>query len=397
MNTVELTKSIKSRAHELGFDLVAACPTVTPRGLSRFQQWLDAGYHGEMSYLSDRRDAYQHPEHVMNGAKSVVVLATNYRSTPPRDPGLGQGRVSCYAWGTQDYHDVIHDRLKQLKNFLHDRQPALNIRGVVDTAPLLEREFARLAGIGWQGKNTMLISKQVGSYFFLSCLLLDVELAYDAPHETDHCGTCTACLDACPTQAFPEPHVLDATKCISYLTIELRDEIPEDLRAPLGNWLFGCDICQDVCPWNRHAPTSDQPPFAPHEDMNPVDLSCLFDLDEQAFRDRFRKTPLWRAKRRGILRNAAVILGNQQDVLAIDALTKGLHDVEPLVRSTSAWALGQIAENSQANSDCRRKLTDRLAIEPDTQVKTAIHSALEQSVMPQFPSESAAISPTLRL
>jgi len=372
----------------LGFDLVAACPAVTPQGLSHFQQWLDAGYHGEMRYLADRRDAYQHPGHVMAGVKSIVVLATNYRSSSSDEPATGQGRVSCYAWGTQDYHDVIHDRLKQLKNFLHDQQSVSNIRGVVDTAPLLEREFARLAGIGWQGKNTMLISKQVGSYFFLSCLLLDVELEYDAPQETDHCGSCTACLEACPTKAFPKPHVLDATKCISYLTIELRDEIPVDLRPPLGNWLFGCDICQDVCPWNRHAPISDQPPFAPREDLNPVDLGCLFDLDEQAFRNRFRKTPLWRAKRRGILRNAAVILGNQQNVAAIDALAKGLHDDEPLVRSTSAWALGQVANNTQANSECRQQLTNRLSIEHDDQVRTAIRTALEQSVAPHETTSS---------
>ncbi len=215
----------------------------------------------------------------------------------------------------------------------------------MDTAPLLEREFAQLAGLGWIGKNTLLLNKQLGSWFFLAALLTDQELDYDEPHVADHCGTCRACLDACPTGAFVEPYVLDARRCISYLTIELRGPIPDNLRSGVGDWLFGCDICQDVCPWNHRAPASPEAAFAPLEDMNPVvELAALFALDDAAFRERFRHTPLWRAKRRGLLRNAAIVLGNRPHAAAIPALIRGLNDPEPLVRGASAWALHRYAD-----------------------------------------------------
>ena len=194
---------------------------------------------------------------------------------------------------------------------LRDRVPEARVRGVVDTAPLLEREFAQLAGLGWVGKNTLLINRHEGSWFFLAALLTDIELVYDASQETDHCGICRACLDACPTAAFPRPYVLDASRCISYLTIELRDAVPDELRPGIGEWVFGCDICQDVCPWNSRSPVSQHAEFLPVGDRNPIDLIGLFDLDEAAFRERFRHTPLWRPRRRGILRNAAIVLGNR--------------------------------------------------------------------------------------
>jgi len=208
---------------------------------------------------------------------------------------------------------------------------------------LLEREFAQLAGLGWIGKNTLLLNKSFGSWFFLAALLTDQELVYDEPHATDHCGTCRACLDACPTDAFPQPYVLDATKCISYLTIELREQIPETLRAGMGDWVFGCDVCQDVCPWNNRVPTTNEPAFAPRPDNNPLQLAALFYLSDGQFRDRFRKTPLWRPKRRGILRNAAIVLGNQRAQTAVPALTHGLEDPDPLVQDSCRWALQQIS------------------------------------------------------
>jgi epoxyqueuosine reductase len=284
-----------------------------------------------------------------------------YRTVEPRPAQPGQGRISRYAWGEGDYHDVIHDRLRRLIAWLHQRVPAARSRGVVDTAPFLEREFAQLAGLGWIGKHTLLINKPSGSYFFLAALLTDQELAYDEPFAADHCGTCRACLDACPTQAFPQPYVLDATRCISYLTIELQDSIPAELRPGIGDWLFGCDVCQEVCPWNqaserhpeRHGGRSLQdapdPAFIPASDANPVDLISLFDLDDDAFRRRFRHTPLWRAKRRGILRNAAIVLGNQRAANAVDALRRGLADPEPIVREACAWALARI-EETQSNA-----------------------------------------------
>jgi len=220
--------------------------------------------------------------------------------------------------------------------------PGCRGRGVVDTAPLLERDIARRAGLGWFGKNTMLLNKRIGSFFFLGALLLDIELKADAPHLASHCGTCTACLNACPTQAFPEPGVLDARRCISYLTIELKSSVPEELRSGLGDWVFGCDVCQDVCPWNRKAPTTREPAFQPRPDLDPVDAVELLGLTEEEFRQRFRGTALTRAKRRGLLRNAALVLGNRGDPAALPALRRALDDPEPLVREAARWALERI-------------------------------------------------------
>lgn len=365
MNAEELTTRLKDEAQRLGFSLAGACPAVTPTGIGQFGQWLDRGYGGQMEYLDERRSAYEHPRHVLDGARSILMLAMEYATAEPQMPQPGQGRISRYAWSPVDYHDVIHERLKLLVAIVKGLAPGAAARGVVDSAPLLEREFAQLAGLGWIGKNTLLLSKHRGSYFFLAALLTDQELVYDEPFAADHCGTCTACLDACPTKAFPQPYVLDATKCISYLTIELRDSIPENLRPGIGNWLFGCDVCQEVCPWNgvgtrfrpqtpqiekssadnesRPLPRGVPSDFAPAPDSNPVDLLPLFDLDEESFRSRFRHTPLWRAKRRGILRNAAVVLGNQKCREAISSLTRGLSDAEPLVREACQWALARIA------------------------------------------------------
>lgn len=339
-----LTLRLKQEAARLGFGLAGVTPAAAPTGFTRLREWLAAGYGGTMHYLAEREAAYSHPNHVLDGAKSLVVLAMGYRTAEPKPIEVGQGRVSRYAWGG-DYHDLIHDRLHSLADFLRAQVPSVKVRGVVDTAPLLEREFAQLAGLGWIGKNTLLLNKQHGSYFFLAVLLTDLALDYDQEHETDHCGTCTACLDACPTQAFVAPYVLDARRCISYTTIELRDEIPTELRAGHGDWVFGCDVCQDVCPWNRKAPTVDEPDLRPRADSHPLDLIGLFDLDDAEFRRRFRDTPLWRSKRRGILRNAAIVLGNQRATAAIPALTRGAKDSEPLIREACTWALAEIAKS----------------------------------------------------
>lgn len=343
MHATDFTVALKEHARQLGFALAGACPAVTPEGMHRFHEWLELGFAGEMSYLSQRRAAYEHPRHVLEGVRSLLLLGMPYRTAQPVVAAAGQGRVSRYAWG-EDYHDLIHSRLKQLTAKLLELAPNALARGVVDTAPLLEREFAQLAGLGWIGKNTLLLNKQQGSWFFLAALLTDVELAYDAAFENDHCGTCRACLDACPTQAFVAPYVLDSRRCISYLTIELRGQVPVDLRAGIGDWLFGCDVCQEVCPWNHRVPSADAPALQPMAGMNPVDLIGLFELDDESFRRRFRHTPLWRPKRRGLLRNAAIVLGNQCLPEARPALMRGLSDSEPLVREACAWALAQYEE-----------------------------------------------------
>lgn len=370
MQVAALTKSLKAKASELGFTLAGACPAGAPAGAARLDEWLARGYAGQMHYIGERREAYNHPRHVMDGVRSIVMLAMPYHTTEPAPAGPGQGRVARYAWGEADYHDVIRERLHQLADYLREHAPEATTRGVVDTAPLLEREFAQLAGLGWVGKNTLLLNKSAGSYLFLAALLTDVELEYDAPHLADHCGTCTACLDACPTAAFPQAYVLDASRCISYLTIELRDATPVELREGVGDWLFGCDVCQEVCPWNREAPRSQEAAFAPLPMMNPVDLAGLFDLTEAEFRRRFRHTPLWRPHRRGLLRNAAIVLGNQRDPSAIESLAKGLDDDEPVVRGACAWALGQI--DTRAASNC---LQQRKSIETDPSVQAEIAAA----------------------
>ena len=362
---------LKAAATRLGFTLTGICPAVSPEGFSRLREWLESGYAGGMHYLEQRHDAYAHPTHVLNGARSIMMLAVDYQTVQPQLPATGQGRIARYAWGRADYHDVIHRRLKQLKAWYLEHRPEANVRGVVDTAPLMEREFAQLAGLGWVGKNTLLLNQQAGSWFFLAALLTDEELAYDSPHATNHCGTCTACLDACPTAAFPQAYVMDASRCLSYLTIELRDTIPPELRAGIGDWVFGCDICQEVCPWNRQSPTTTEPAFVPTENANPLDLIGLFELDDASFRERFRKTPLWRPKRRGILRNAAIVLGNQRANSAITALGQGLADVEPLVRAAAAWALGEIG-----GKEARQLLVARQAVETEDSVSAEISRAL---------------------
>jgi epoxyqueuosine reductase len=345
-STSDLTQALKSEAYRLGFTLVGACPAVTPTGFHHLIQWLEAGYAGEMEYLASRLEAYQHPSSVLPEVRSLLMLGLNYQTEPHHPAEPGTGRISRYAWGQVDYHDLMRSRLKALEGFgsrLFSEAGITDpkLRGIVDTTPLLEREFGQLAGLGWRGKNTMLIHPKQGSWFFLAALLVNVELEYDQPMTANHCGTCTACLDQCPTNAFVEPGVLDATRCISYLTIEHRSPIELGLREQMDNWILGCDICQEVCPWNRKAPKSTESDFSPLEDQNPIALRGLFWLSEQDFRDRFRHTPLWRPKRRGILRNAAIALGNRPHEANIAALQQGLNDAEPLVRGASAWALGR--------------------------------------------------------
>ena len=371
MASISLTDALKQEALELGFDLAGACRAVSPPGIGRFRRWLTAGYAGEMQYLADRADAYAHPAHVLDGVQSVLMLAANYHSVDPGQTGTGQGRVSRYAWGT-DYHVLIRQRLHKLAEFHRRLRPEAAVRGVVDTAPLLEREFAQLAGLGWIGKNTLLLNKRLGSWLFLAALLTSEQLEYDEPLDSGHCGSCRACLDACPTGALASAYQLDARRCISYLTIELRGPVPEELRQHTGDWLFGCDACQDVCPWNRRTPTTGEEAFKPTSGMNPVELAGLFKLDESEFRQRFRKTPLWRSRRRGLLRNAAIVLGNRPDDTALDGLVCGLDDVEPLVRAASAWALGR-----HDIPAAEKALRERLVVESDPGVRCEIQAAIQ--------------------
>ena len=366
--TQPLLDVLRRTASEEGFTLCGVTPAVDSPGFPHLVHWIEAGFAGAMSYFADRKEAYRNPSAVLPGSRSIIVLAYPYNAAEHRAVAIGEGKVARYVWDHIDYHDIIHPKLKRLCGIIRAAQPEAQARGIVDTAPLMEREVAELAGLGWRGKNTLLLNKTLGSYFFLACVLTNLELPIDAPHHASHCGTCTACLQACPTGAFPQPGVLDATRCISYLTIEHRDSIPLGLREGIGHWVFGCDLCQEVCPWNRKPSRQGHRPPDP---LDRLDLGQLFDLDDDAFRARFRKTPLWRARRRGVLRNAAIVLGNQADATFVPVLSKGLNDREPVVRGASAWALGRIGDRPSIQA-----LQSRRHIETDGEVRDEIAAAL---------------------
>lgn len=371
MNAAELTAVLKAEAARLGFDLLGAAPAEPPPHLASFRQWLAEGNAAEMHYMADRAKAYEHPRSVLPEVQSVLMLGMSYRTAEPREPAAGEGRVSRYAWGS-DYHDLIHQRLRRLAEFHRRIVPEAKVRGVCDTAPLLERAYAQQAGLGRVGKNTTLIHPRLGSWFFLAALLTSELLDHDAAAEGSPCGDCRRCLDACPTGALVGPYQLDARRCLSYLSVELRDALPEEVRERLGDRLFGCDACQDVCPFNRKTAVTDELSFEPLPGMNPVALAELFALDDAAFRGRFRHTPLWRPRRAGILRNAAILLGNRPDPAAVAALVHGLNDAEPLVRGASAWALGRYD-----SVEARLAIRERLDVEADADVRREIEAALK--------------------
>ena len=338
-DTHTIVARLRDAATEEGFLRFGIAPAVDAAGFTDLVRWIDAGYAAEMQYFAGRKEAYRHPRGVLEGVRSIIMLAYPYASATPEEVAGGFGRVARYAWSGADYHDVVHPKLKRLCGIIREERPAAGARGVIDTAPLLEREYAQLAGLGWRGKNTLLLNKSLGSYFFLACVLTDLDLPLDDPHTHSHCGTCTACLDACPTDAFPQAGVLDASRCISYLTIEHRGSVPIELRDGIGDWLFGCDICQEVCPWNRK-PSRDAEidPGASHA----IELLSLFSYSDEDFRDRFRRSPLWRPRRRGLLRNAAIVLGNQASLEARPALSLASKDADPVVREAAQWALSKL-------------------------------------------------------
>ena len=337
-----LETRIKNHAHSLGFELAGIAPAAEADGFTHLQDWLAQGFAGEMDYMQRHADARRHPDSMLPDVRSVVMVGINYKSAAGSTPQAANiGRVSCYAGGL-DYHEVLRAKLKALLEWIQIEVPGTRGRAVVDTAPLLERDFARRAGLGWSGKNTMLLHKKLGSYFFIGALLLDLAVPVDEPFATSHCGSCTRCLDACPTDAFVGPYELDARRCISYLTIELRDSIAEDLRAGMDDWIFGCDVCQEVCPWNRKAPPGLDAALQATVTELRIDLLELMRLDEAQFRAKFRHTPLMRTKRGGLLRNAAIALGNTGDERALPVLEAALDDADPMIREAASWAIAQI-------------------------------------------------------
>ncbi len=334
--------AIQTRARELGFDACRVTSAAAPATGPHFQSWVAAGHHGEMAYLARNAARRVDPQRVLPGARSILCLATSYHVATADQPAPGpRGVVARYA-RFADYHDVMAGKLRGLTEFVN-RLPAPGTQSLwyVDTGPILERDLAQRAGLGFIGKHTNLIGRALGNWFFLAEILTTLELEPDPP-ERNRCGACTRCLAACPTGAIVEPFVLDARRCISYLTIELKGPIPAELRPALGTRIFGCDDCLAVCPWNRFAREGRLLRDHTRTDLRQPDLLALLALDEAGFRSRFAGTPLARVKRRGLLRNVCVALGNLGDPASLPALQRAASDPEPLIAEHARWATDRI-------------------------------------------------------
>lgn len=344
---MSIKDAIKDHARRLGFILAGVTTPETPSHFSTFERWLDAGHHGNMRYLMvDRARARRgDPRLILPECKSILVLAAPYADPKSTEEPKGHdpiGRIASYAWG-DDYHDVLPAKLRELVTFIEEQvgHPVPN-RYYTDTGAILERDLAQRAGLGWIGKNTCLINPRHGSYFLLAEILLGLELESDPPLISDHCGTCTRCIEACPTECILPNRTIDARRCISYLTIELKDDILEEMRPLLGNWIFGCDVCQMVCPWNRFASQKADSSFAPRPDVPYPNLIRELELTPEAFNRKFKNSPVKRAKRRGYLRNVAVALGNLQNPKAMPTLENASNDSEPMIREHANWAIEKI-------------------------------------------------------
>lgn len=340
-----LAERIRAAGIALGFDAVGFGPA-TPGSRDAFlDEWLARGYAGEMEWLARRREDRADPRRLLPNARTAIAVGLVY------DPGEPIGldvKIARYAGG-EDYHEVLGDRLRAFEAALEALVPGpLASRSYVDTGPVLERSVAARAGLGWIGKNTLLLNQRFGSYWFLGVVLCDLELPHDAV-ETDHCGSCRACLDACPTDAFPEPYVLDARRCLSYSTIERSSTPPEELRSGQGSWVFGCDICQEVCPWNERGrrerpadPLGLRARLAPRQAWRQASLVWLLGLDEEAWRTNTRRTALRRAKYQGLMRNALIAAANAQDPSLVPAVRRHLGAPEPELAALADWALARL-------------------------------------------------------
>ena len=364
-----ITEIVKRASHDAGFELAGVAPVREFDELAYFPQWIEAGHAGEMKYLQARDELGRLKRESLRvaapWARSVIVCAINYNTAQPYSTEIDdpqRGWISRYAWGREDYHDAVLRKLRAVESRLTDAVSALEQEGssvdtnaspdghikpavrtwcYVDTGPIVERVYAKHAGIGWIGKNTCVLNQKLGSWLFLGVILTSLELAADLP-APDRCGTCTRCLDACPTDAFIGPYQLDANKCISYLTIEKRGAIPEQLRAGMGRHVFGCDICQDVCPWNRKAPLSTAPEFQPREGLVNPALEWLVEIPAEEFREKFRGSPVRRAKRSGLRRNAIIAMGNSRNRNFVPTLERLRKDADPVIAESAAWAITKL-------------------------------------------------------
>jgi epoxyqueuosine reductase len=343
----QIAAFIKKAATAVGFDASGIAPVRDFPDLGHFTEWISKGYAGEMKYMEARDESGQLKRASLRSAapwaRSVIVCAVNYNTEHPYSTNFTNpksGWIARYAWGREDYHDSLLTKLRAIESQLKEfAQEEFTSRCYVDTGPLVERVYAKYAGLGWVGKNTCIINQKLGSWLFLGVILTSLELAGDADVPApDRCGTCTRCIDACPTSALVGPYQLDATKCISYLTIEKRGEIPEELREGMGRHVFGCDICQDVCPWNRKSPASAAPEFQPREGLVNPALAWLAEITEEEFRQKFRGSAILRTKRSGLRRNAIIAMGNSKNERFLPALEKLVTDEDPVVREHAHWA-----------------------------------------------------------
>lgn len=372
---MSLKQAIKQEAHRLGFELVGVTSPDPPPHFAAYEAWLQAGRQAEMAYLATERARQRRgdPRQILPECRSILVLGIHYPPPQSQSSPPGRGQVAAFAW-SDDYHDLLPPRLQALVAFIEAQTggPVPN-RYYTDTGPILERDLAQRAGLGWIGKNTCLIHPHRGSYFLLAEVLLGIDLDPDPAFTPDHCGSCTRCLQACPTSCILPDRTIDSKRCISYLTIELKGPIPADLRPSLGSWVFGCDICQQVCPWNqRFASPAEDTIFTARPEAQQPDLKAELALTSQNFNRKFKGSPIKRTKRRGYLRNVAVALGNSGNPEAVPALARTLsEEPEALVRQHAAWALGQIGGPA-----ARTVLTSSLADEQDPAVRDEIEAAL---------------------
>jgi epoxyqueuosine reductase len=340
---------VKRAAERAGFDLSGIAPATDTADLDHFPAWIAAGHAGDMKYLEARNDSGDLKRaslaNVAPWARSVVVCAINYNTDHPYSTQVhdsDRGWISRYAWSREDYHDAVLRRLKQVEAALKqgvpvDRQASLITRSYVDTGPIVERVFAKYSGVGWTGKNTVLINQKKGSWLFLGVILTSLELEPDLP-APDRCGTCTRCIDACPTDAILAPYQLDSNRCIAYLTIEKRGTIPEEMREGMGRHVFGCDICQDVCPWNGKASASTAPEFQARPGLVNPALAWLAEMSAEQFHETFRGSPIRRTKRSGLRRNAAIAMGNSGDREFLPVLDRLSEDEDESVAESAGWA-----------------------------------------------------------
>lgn len=349
MQISDISDFIKRASSNAGFELCGIAAVRDHPELAHFPEWIDAGHAGDMKYLESRNDSGQLKRaslaNTFPWARSVIVCAINYNTSPMRSTGdhhSHQGWISRYAWGKQDYHDAVLRRLRIVENGLRAAIGAdLMTKCYVDTGPIIERVYAKYAGIGWIGKNTCILNQQLGSWLFLGVILTSLDLQPDMP-AADRCGSCTRCIDACPTNAFVGPRQLNATRCISYLTIEKHSMISEDLRDGMGRHVFGCDICQDVCPWNRKSPVTNAPEFQPRAGLVNPALEWMANISEDEFREKFRGSAIKRAKRSGLRRNAVIAMGNSEQNSFVPLLTILKTDGDSEVAESAKWALGKL-------------------------------------------------------